>query len=241
MTPRPSPRPPPPPPKNPAVREACVPEVPAAGAFAQPAPDARAAQGTVVASIDAIPPETAGVLEGESTDRIIRQVRAAARPWLSGRAQWIAFGGGVAASALLLAVLVAWAVVDDSRAPRLRRTALVAAAFKRQGTLWVDALGSNVQFAGATIPRQAAPYELAVTNDDGTLQVEDVRLDFTRTGSMLDARVQTSPGSIVLVDGISRGASPITGVRLGKSEMLLEVRKRGEPSGPQLRLRYRED
>jgi hypothetical protein len=189
----------------------------------------------------AIPSEAAAALEGESTDRIRRSsVRSAARRGLSGRALWVAFGGGVAASALLLAVLVAWAVVDDSRAPRLRRTALAGTAFKRQGTLWIDAQGSNVQFAGAAIPRQAAPYELAVTKDSGTLEIEDIRLDFTRTGSVLDGRVQSSPGSIVLVNGISRGAPPIA-VRLGGEETLLEVRKQGERSGRQLRLRYRED
>jgi len=242
MTPRPSPRPPPPPPpKKPAVRDAPVPGLPAVDAFVQPPPDARAAQETVVASLDAIPPETAPALEGESTDRMRRQVRSAARPRLSGRALWVVFGGGVAASALFLAVLVAWAVIDDSPAPRLRRTALVATAFKRQGTLWIDAQGSNVQFAGAAVPRQSAPYELAVTKDGGTLQVEDVRLDFSRMGNVLDARVQSSPGSIVLVNGISRGGPPITGVRLGGQETLLEVRKQGERSGPQLRLRYRED
>jgi hypothetical protein len=58
---------------------------------------------------------------------------------------------------------------------------------------------------------------------------------------VLDARVQSLPGSIVLVDSVSRGAPPIRGVRLGAEETLLEVRKPGERSGPQLRLRYRED
>jgi serine/threonine protein kinase len=241
MTPRPSPRPPPPPPRKPAVRDARVAEVAAVDALVERTPDAGVAQETVVASIDAIPSETAPALEGESTDRIRRSsVRPAARRRLPGRALWVAFGGGVAASALLLAVLVSWAVVDDSRPPRLRRTALAATAFKRQGTLYIDAQGSNVQFGGAAIPRQAAPYELAVTKDGGTLDVEDVRLDFTRTGSVLEGRVQSSPGSIVLVDGISRGAPP-TAVRLGGEETVLEVRKQGERSGRQLRLRYREE
>jgi eukaryotic-like serine/threonine-protein kinase len=248
LTPRPSPRPPPPPPKKPAALEAAsaadpaAREAPAVDTVLQPAADARAAQDTVVAAIHAVPPEEAApALDGETTDRIRKPARPVAKPRTSGRALWVAFGGGVLASVLLLAALVAWAVVDGSPVPKLRRTSLAGAALKRNGTLWVDARGGAVQFAGTAVPRQAAPYELAVMKDAGSLQVEDVRLDFSRTGGALDVRVQGSPGSMVFVNGVSRGPSPVAGVKLGRRETLLEVRTQGEGAGQPLRLRYREE
>jgi len=211
-TPRPSPRPPPPPPRTPAAAETTATEAPPV-----------ALQDTIVAAVDVVALEAAPALPAETTDRIRKTAPPAATSRLSGRALWVAFGGGVFASVLLLAALVAWAVVADSPAPRLRRTALAAAALQRHGTLWVDA------------------RELAVTKAAGSVQIEDVRLDFSRGRGALDLRVQGPPGSFVFVNGVSRGPSPLAGLKVSAEETLLEVRKQGRSSAPPLRLRYRED
>ena len=208
-TPRPSPRPPPPPPRKPAETAvaAVVPEAPPAEV-----------QDTVVAAIEEAAPEVAARREGETTDRIKKPAARAGKSRLSGRALWTAFAAGVFASVLLLGGLVAWAVIDDSPAPRLRRTAI---ALQRHGTLWVDA------------------REVEVARDAGTVQAGDVRLDFTRTGSALNLRVQGPSGSVVFVDGVSRGPSPIAGLKIGPQDTVLEVRKGGAGPGRPLRLRYR--
>jgi len=212
-TPRPSPRPPPPPPKKPAALDTAVAEQPPI-----------AVQDRVVAAIEPAPVEAASASGGETTDRIRKPAAVAARRRrLSGRGLWVAFGGGVFASVLLLGALATWAVVDHSPVPKLRRTAFSATTLSRRGTLWVDA------------------RELAVTKDAGSVQVEDVRLDFSRSGSVLDLRVQGPPGSIVFVNGVSRGPSPLAGVKLAGQETMLEVRKPGEGPGRPLRLRYREE
>jgi len=208
-TPRPSPRPPPPPPRKPA-----------GAAVAPAAPEAPPVevQETVVASAREAAPEAAPASVGQTTDRIKKPVRPARKQRVSGRALWAAFAAGVFASVLLLGGLVAWAVVDDSPAPRLRHTAI---ALQRHGTLWIDA------------------REVEVAKDAGNVQAGDVRLDFTRTGNTLDLRVQGPPGSVVFLDGVSRGPSPIAGLKIGPQDTVLEVRKRGEGSGRPLRLRYR--
>jgi len=174
-------------------------------------------QDTVVASIESAT-QAAPPAKGQATDRMKKPVRPARKPRLSGRGLWAAFAAGVFASVLLLGGLLAWAVVDDSPAPRLRRTAL---ALQRHGTLWIDG------------------REMEVAKDAGNAQAGDVRLDFTRAGKTLDFRVQGPPGSVVFLDGVSRGPSPIAGLKIGSEEAVLEVRKRGEASGRPLRLRYR--
>src|SRR5437763_1811290 len=212
-TPRPSPRPPPPPPKKPAALDTAVAEQPPI-----------AVQDRVVAAIEPAPVEAASASGGETTDRIRKPAAVAARRRrLSGRGLWVAFGGGVFASVLLLGALATWAVVDPSPVATLRRAAFSATTLSPPGTLWVDA------------------RELAVTKDAGSVQVEDVRLDFSRSGSVLDLRVQGPPGSIVFVNGVSRGPSPLAGVTLAGQETMLEVRKPGEGPGRPLRLRYREE
>ena len=184
----------------------------APGPEAAPAPEAGALPATGAGG------RAEHTAEDETTDRIKKPVRTGPKPRLSGRALWAAFAAGVVASVLLLGGLVAWAVVDDSQAPRLRRTAF---AVQRHGTLWVDA------------------REVEVARNAGSVQAGDVRLDFSRTGSALDLRVQGPPGSVVLVDGISRGPSPIAGLKIGPQDTVLEVRKPCEGSGRPLRLRYR--
>ena len=53
--------------------------------------------------------------------------------------------------------------------------------------------------------------------------------------------MQGPPGSFVFVNGVSRGPSPLAGLKVSAEETLLEVRKQGRSSAPPLRLRYRED
>src|SRR5256885_4093503 len=114
-TPRPSPRPPPPPPRKPAAVEIPMAELPKV-----------AIEHTVVAPADAAALEAPPARESETTDRIRKPGRPVARPRLSGRALWGAFGFGALGSGLFLAALVTRAVVDHSPAPRLPRTPLAS-------------------------------------------------------------------------------------------------------------------
>src|SRR4051812_34982468 len=251
---RPSPRPPPPPPKKPVTGElsrteaprAVVAEAaPPADTALQPAsvPEQPAPLADASATGEAAPPP-----DGEVTDRIRRSSRAVPRRRLSGQALWMAFGGGVLLSALAICGMVAWGMMDDQPAPRLRRTLLagVARAEKPQpvaaayGTLWLDARGGAVKFGGAAVPKQPRPYELPMTDDAGSVDVADVHLDYAHTRGALELRVTGSPGSIVWVNGAARGPSPVPAVKVEGQETLLEVRKTGAEPVPSLRVRYRE-
>ncbi|MFL5412134.1 MAG: hypothetical protein ACJ79D_12225, partial [Myxococcales bacterium] len=192
--------------------------------------------------------EAAPAPDGEVTDRIRRGSRAVPRRRLSGQALWMAFGGGVLLSALAICGMVAWGMMDDQPAPRLRRTLLagVARAEKPKpvpaayGTLWLDARGGAVKFGGAAMPRQSRPYELPMTDEAGSVDVADVHLDYAHTRGALELRVTGSPGSIVWVNGAARGPSPVPAVKVEGQETLLEFRKTGAEPGPSLRVRYRE-
>ncbi|MFL5453199.1 MAG: protein kinase domain-containing protein [Myxococcales bacterium] len=251
---RPSPRPPPPPPKKPVTGELARTEAPRAvvAEAAPPAdtalqpssvPEQPAPLADASATGEAAPPP-----DGEVTDRIRRGSRAVPRRRLSGQALWMAFGGGVLLSALAICGMVAWGMMDDQPAPRLRRTLLagVARAEKPKpvpaayGTLWLDARGGAVKFGGAAMPRQSRPYELPMTDEAGSVDVADVHLDYAHTRGALELRVTGSPGSIVWVNGAARGPSPIPAVKVEGQETLLEFRKTGAEPGPSLRVRYRE-
>jgi hypothetical protein len=164
---------------------------------------------------------------------------------MSGPALWAAFGGGVFLSALAICGLVAWGMMDDQPAPRLRRTLLssVARAEKQgsrpYGTLWLDARGA-VKFGAAAMPKQPGPYELPMTDDAGSVDVPDMHLDYAHRGGALELRVTGSPGSTIWVNGVARGPSPLGAVKLEGKETLLEVRGTGAQAGSSLRVRYRE-
>jgi hypothetical protein len=144
--------------------------------------------------------------------------------------------------------MVAWGMMDDHPAPRLRRTLLAGvaraekpkAAATAYGTLWLDAGGGAVKFGGSAMPRQPGPYELPMTVEAGSIDVSDVHLDYAHTRGSLELRVTGSPGSTVWVNGAARGPSPVSAVKLEGQETLLEVRKTGAQTGPSLRVRYRE-
>jgi hypothetical protein len=192
--------------------------------------------------------EASPVPEGQVTDRIQRGARVVRRQRIPGQALWIAFGGGVFLSALAIAGLVAWGMMDDHPAPRLRRTLVagVARADKARttpgpyGTLWLDARGGAVKVGGAAIPTQSSPYELPMTDEAGSVDVSDVHLDYAHTRGALELRITGSPGSVVWVNGAARGPSPFGAVKVEGQETLLEVRKAGAETGPSLRVRYRE-
>jgi hypothetical protein len=192
--------------------------------------------------------EAAPAPDGEVTDRIQRGPRLVPRRQLSGQVLWMAFGGGVFLSALAICGVVAWGMMDDHPAPRLRRTLLAGvaraekskAATTAYGTLWLDARGGAVRVGGAAMPAQSTAYELPMKDEAGSIDVSDVHLDYAHMRGALELRVTGSPGSVVWVNGAARGPSPLPAIKVEGQETLLEIRKTGADTAPSLRVRYRE-
>ena len=85
---------------------------------------------------------------------------------------------------------------------------------------------------------------LALTGDSGSVEIGDdstpykVTLDYARSGKELVVKLKSSPWAIVFVDTVSKSKTPVSDIHIGDKLTLIELKKPGQDSGMQIRLRF---
>ena len=72
---------------------------------------------------------------------------------------------------------------------------------------------------------------------DGTSQFR-VTLEYTSVGREMSVKIKSEPWSIVSVDQVSKGKTPIAEVKIGDALVTVEFKKPGQEAGMAVRLRY---
>jgi hypothetical protein len=115
-----------------------------------------------------------------------------------------------------------------------------------KGWTFLVNVGSStaLSFNGSAMGKVSGAQRLALTGDTGTVEVGDemtpykVTLEYARADKELVLKVKSAPWAIVFVDQVSKAKTPVSDVHIGDKLTLLELKKPGQDTGMQIRLRF---
>ncbi len=115
-----------------------------------------------------------------------------------------------------------------------------------KGWTFLVNVGSStaLSFNGSSMGKVSGAQRLALTGDTGTVDIGDettpykVTLEYTRADKELVLKVKSAPWAIVFVDQVSKAKTPVSDVHIGDKLTLVELKKPGQDTGMQIRLRF---